>query len=170
MPVETSIFPTLIAELAQQLRARHWLLCSAESCTGGLIAALCTAQPGSSDWFDAGYVTYSLAAKQRLLGVSPATLAQHGAVSEPVAREMALGALAHCDAQLAVAVTGIAGPAGGEPLQPVGVIWLGWAQRPDNAPAQLIQCSRYEFSGDRQQIRQQATLAALRGLLRCLAP
>ena len=102
----------LVIHLANQLKTRHWLLASAESCTGGLIAGACTDLSGSSDWFDRGFVTYSNSAKEEMLGVDSQLIARHGAVSEPVVRAMASGALAHSRAQVAVAVTGIAGPTG----------------------------------------------------------
>ncbi|HEX7383980.1 MAG TPA: CinA family protein, partial [Burkholderiaceae bacterium] len=106
-------FAPRVQRLADALRARGWRLAAAESCTGGLIAAACTSVAGSSDWFERGFVTYSNAAKAESLGIDPALIAAHGAVSEPVARAMAEGALAHSRADLAVAVTGIAGPGGG---------------------------------------------------------
>ena len=146
--------------LARDLRVRGWRITSAESCTGGLIAALCTSVSGSSDWFDRGFVTYTNEAKTELLGVPPALIAAHGAVSEPVARAMAQGALAHSQAQLAVAVTGIAGPTGAVPGKPVGTVWLGWAvAQPGLAPqlgARLLQ-----GQGDRTAIRSHAVSEAL---------
>lgn len=114
------------ATLASLLLERRWLLCTAESCTGGLIAAACTDLAGSSNWFERGFVTYSNAAKVAMLGVLPATLDAHGAVSDPVAREMAQGALARSEAQVAVAVTGIAGPGGSE-FKPEGRVCFALA-------------------------------------------
>src|SRR6185369_120862 len=111
-------------QLAQVLLARGWMLASAESCTGGMIAAACTDLAGSSQWFERGFVTYSNEAKQEMLGVDPALIAQHGAVSEAVARAMAFGAVRHSRAQVGVAVTGIAGPSGGNPQKPVGTVWF----------------------------------------------
>ena len=149
----------IIQDLATQLRRRGWLLATAESCTGGLIAAACTDLAGSSDWFERGFVTYSNAAKTELLGVPAALIAQHGAVSEPVARAMAEGALAHSRAQLSVAVTGVAGPSGGSADKPVGTVWFGWCVGG--------QCSteRQLFAGDRASVRAQSAQHALAGLL-----
>ena len=110
-----------VAALAERLKDHHWRLATAESCTGGLIAASCTAVSGSSDWFERGFVTYSNASKTEMLGVDAALIAQHGAVSEAVARAMAEGALAHSHADIAVAVTGVAGPTGGSADKPEAV-------------------------------------------------
>ncbi len=121
-------FEPAVLALADALRARGWRIAAAESCTGGLIAAACTSVAGSSDWFERGFVTYSNEAKTELLGVPTALLAAHGAVSEPVARAMAEGALARAPVQLAVAVTGIAGPGGAVPGKPVGTVWLAWGR------------------------------------------
>jgi nicotinamide-nucleotide amidase len=146
----------LVTPLADALRARRWRLATAESCTGGLIAATCTAIAGSSDWFERGFVTYSNAAKVEQLGVSPQLIAQHGAVSEPVARAMAEGALAHSPADIAVAVTGIAGPGGAAPGKPVGTVWLALAQRGAPTRAELLQ-----LNGDRASVRAQTVALAL---------
>ena len=127
-------FEDCVQALAAVLKQRGWQLATAESCTGGLIAAACTAVSGSSDWFDRGFVTYSNAAKTELLGVDAAMLHEHGAVSEPVVLAMAQGALARSGCDLAVAVTGIAGPTGATPGKPVGLVWLAVARR--NGPAQ----------------------------------
>ena len=116
-----------LVTVSRALLARGWMLATAESCTGGLIAAACTELPGSSQWFERGFVSYSNEAKSELLGVPAALIARHGAVSEPVARAMAEGALAHSRAQASVAVTGIAGPGGGRPGKPVGTVWLAWS-------------------------------------------
>ena len=118
-----------VALLAEALRARGARLATAESCTGGLIAAACTALAGSSDWLERGFVTYSNAAKSELLGVEPAVIARHGAVSEKVARAMAEGALARAPVDVAVSVTGIAGPDGGSPEKPVGLVYFAAAPR-----------------------------------------
>ena len=191
--------------LAEGLRARSWRLTTAESCTGGLVAALCTSVAGSSDWFERGFVTYSNAAKTELLGVdrvsilrfrhlleehnlSPkilevinaklaahglllktgtvvdATLiAAHGAVSEPVVRAMAQGALAHSAADLAIAVTGIAGPTGATPGKPVGLVWLGLAWRGETRAEQRV------FAGDRTAVRSATVQWGLDRLLEVLA-
>jgi nicotinamide-nucleotide amidase len=148
------ILPVVLA-LADALRARGWRLATAESCTGGLIAAACTALAGSSDWFERGVVSYSNAAKTELLGVPAALIAAHGAVSEPVARAMAEGVLARSGADLAVAVTGIAGPGGAVPGKPVGTVWLGWG-RPGAVHTECL-----HLPGDRGAVRQATVAAAL---------
>jgi nicotinamide-nucleotide amidase len=150
----------LALALGAALRGRGWHLGAAESCTGGLICAACTAQAGSSDWFDRGYVTYSNAAKSELLGVDPALIAEHGAVSPAVARAMVQGVLARAPVQLAVAVTGIAGPTGAVPGKPVGTVWLAWGRGPD-----AIDAERLQLGGDRAAVRAAAVRAALRRLL-----
>jgi len=151
---------TLVAELATLLRAQGWRLATAESCTGGLIAAACTALAGSSDWFERGFVTYSNAAKTEAIGVPAALIAAHGAVSAEVAVAMAEGALAHSPADLAVAVTGIAGPGGAVPGKPVGTVWLGLARRGVPARAELLQ-----LAGDRAGVREQTVQIALQRLV-----
>ena len=148
-------FEPAVLALADAMRARGWRLATAESCTGGLIAAACTAVAGSSDWFERGFVTYSNAAKTDLLGVDAALIAAHGAVSEPVALAMARGALAHAPVQLAVAVTGIAGPGGAVPGKPVGTVWLAWAD------ACGTQAERLQLDGDRSAVRLLTVHAAL---------
>lgn len=148
-----------IGTLAAALLARGWRVATAESCTGGLIAAACTAVAGSSHWFDRGFVTYSNEAKSDLLGVPAALIAQHGAVSEPVACAMADGALTRSAADLAVAVTGIAGPGGAVPGKPVGTVWLALARRGEAARAQRLQ-----LPGDRRAVRAATVRAALAGL------
>lgn len=155
-------FEPAVQALAQALRSRGWRCVAAESCTGGLIAAACTSVAGSSDWFERGYVTYSNAAKQEALGVEPALIAAHGAVSEPVALAMASGALARSAADLAVAVTGIAGPGGAVPGKPVGTVWLALAAR-DGAPAQAW---RLQLDGDRAGIRERTVAHALEAMRR----
>jgi nicotinamide-nucleotide amidase len=151
------------AALARLLPQRGWMMASAESCTGGLIAAACTDLAGSSVWFERGFVTYSNAAKTELLGVDAQLIEQHGAVSEPVAHAMALGALRHSQAQVSVAVTGIAGPSGGSADKPVGTVWFGWAI--DGAVHTQLQV----FEGDRAAVRAAAVRHALAGLVRLLA-
>lgn len=141
-----------VAVLADALRARGLRLASAESCTGGLFAALCTSVAGSSDWFERGFVTYSNAAKTEMLGVDSALIVAHGAVSEPVARAMATGALAHSAAELALAVTGIAGPGGATPGKPVGLVWLAWAAR-DAAGETRVEAEHRVWPGDRTAVR-----------------
>ena len=146
----------LVQSLAQALRESGAMLVTAESCTGGLIAATCTELAGSSDWFERGFVTYSNAAKIECLDVDPALIAAHGAVSAEVARAMASGALQHSSAHVAVAVTGVAGPGGATPGKPVGTVWLAWAQR--GTPPQA---ERLDLSGDRSDVRQQTVRHAL---------
>ncbi len=159
----STLHPT-VPLLADALRARGWQLATAESCTGGLIAAGCTAMAGSSDWFERGFVTYSNAAKTELLGVPAALIDTHGAVSEPVARAMAEGALGHSRADVAVAVTGIAGPGGGTPDKPVGTVWLAWSVR-----GGTTQARRLQLSGDREAVRQGTVSEALQSLRECLS-
>jgi nicotinamide-nucleotide amidase len=153
----------LCERLAQALQARGWMLATAESCTGGMIAAACTDLSGSSNWFERGFVTYSDAAKTELLGVDPALIAQHGAVSELVARAMAFGAVRHSQAQVSVAVTGVAGPAGGTPQKPVGTVWFGF-----QVNGQLSSETR-RFDGDRAAVRAATVEYALQRLLDLLA-
>lgn len=138
-------------------------LATAESCTGGLIAAACTDLAGSSAWFERGFVTYSNAAKTELLGVPAGLINAHGAVSEPVARAMAEGAVAHSHAQVSVSVTGVAGPTGGSPEKPVGTVWLGWHVNGHTS----TECCH--FPGDRAAVRQATVAHALRGLVQRLA-
>lgn len=154
--------PELVLTLARELKRRSLMMATAESCTGGLIAGACTDLSGSSEWFERGFVTYSNAAKTELLGVPAELIAQHGAVSEPVARAMAAGALAHSPAQLAVAVTGVAGPTGGSADKPVGTVWFGWA-----TPAGTF-TEHQRFDGDRAAVRAATVRHALTGLLQRL--
>ena len=135
---------------------------TAESCTGGMIAAACTDLSGSSNWFERGWVTYSNAAKTTELGVPAQLIAEHGAVSEPVARAMAAGALQHAPAQVSVAVTGVAGPTGGSADKPVGTVWFGWA-----TPAGVLSEVQH-FSGDRAAVRAATVQHALKRLLALL--
>ena len=148
-----------VRQLAAALLQRRWMLATAESCTGGLIAAACTDLAGSSAWFERGFVTYSNAAKTELLGVPAALIAAHGAVSEPVARAMAIGALARANVQAGIAITGIAGPGGGSADKPVGTVWFGWGA------GALLETECRRFEGDRAAVRAQATAHALAGLL-----
>jgi len=154
--------PELTRRLAEVLTQRQVFLACAESCTGGLIAAACTDLPGSSRWFERGFVTYSNAAKTELLGVPPELIVQHGAVSDAVVRAMARGALAQSHAQLALAVTGVAGPDGGSADKPVGTVWFGWA----SATGLHSQCCH--FSGDRATVRACTVQHALAHLLELL--
>ena len=154
----------LTVRLAELMQGRGLMLATAESCTGGMIAAACTDLAGSSAWFERGFVSYSNAAKTQLLGVPADCIASHGAVSEPVARAMAQGALTHSAAQVAVAVTGVAGPGGGSPDKPVGTVWIAWAM------ADQVRAERMQFSGDRAAVRQATVEHALQGLVTMLAP
>ncbi|MCD6078243.1 MAG: nicotinamide-nucleotide amidohydrolase family protein [Ramlibacter sp.] len=152
----------LCARLADALLARGWKLATAESCTGGMIAAACTDLPGSSQWFERGFVTYSNEAKVDALGVDATLIAANGAVSEVVARAMAFGAIRHSLAQASVAVTGVAGPTGGSPDKPVGTVWFGF-----QVDGRLTSEVR-RFDGDRAAIRGATVQHALRRLLELL--
>ena len=152
-----------VLALGDALRRRGWRLASAESCTGGLIAATCTAVPGSSDWFERGFISYSNAAKSEMLGVDAGLIAAHGAVSEAVVRAMAEGAVQRAGVDLGVAVTGIAGPGGATPGKPVGTVWLGLAWR-DAAGSVQVQAERLQWAGDRAAVREQTVRLALRRL------
>ena len=151
-----------LAHISQTLPARGWMLASAESCTGGLIAAACTDLAGSSQWFERGFVSYSNAAKTELLGVPAELIEQHGAVSEPVARAMAEGAVARSQAQVGVAVTGVAGPSGGSAAKPVGIVWLAW--HVDGRTHSELQ----HFDGDRAAVRAATVARALARLAQLL--
>jgi nicotinamide-nucleotide amidase len=151
----------LAAALGRGLLDNTMTLATAESCTAGGIAYAVTMQPGSSAWFDRGFVTYSNESKMQQLGVSAAYLRDFGAVSEPVARQMALGALTHSGAQIAVSVTGIAGPDGGTPEKPVGTVCFGWAIRRDPNAAPWVQTATRRFDGQRAAVRTQSIIAAL---------
>jgi nicotinamide-nucleotide amidase len=154
--------PILVARVAHMLLQRQWMLATAESCTGGLIAAACTDVAGSSAWFERGFVSYSNASKTELLGVDPALLERCGAVSQEVVRAMAQGALQHSHAQVAVAVTGVAGPSGGTNAKPVGTVWFGWAT-PAGVTAEV-----QHFGGDRAAVRAATVSHALQQLTRLL--
>ena len=158
-----SALSDLLAQLGETLAVRGLKLVTAESCTGGWIAKVLTDPPGSSVYMDAGLVTYSNSAKQLLLGVSSASLEQFGAVSGAVAGEMAEGALAATEADIAISVTGVAGPGGGSAEKPVGTVWFGWCRRGHRA-----ETTCEHFSGDRDVVRYQAVLFALEGLKKLL--
>lgn len=157
-----------VLALGDALRRRGWRMATAESCTGGLIAAACTSIAGSSDWFERGFVSYSNAAKTEMLGVDAALIAAHGAVSEEVARAMAQGAVERARVELAVAVTGIAGPGGATPGKPVGLVWLAVAVR--GAAGVRLQAERLQLPGDRSAVREQTLRVALQRLLSAMAP
>ena len=161
--MELLSFDAAVATLAEALLARGWRMATAESCTGGLIAAACTARAGSSDWFERGFVTYSNAAKTELLGVDAALIQARGAVSEEVARAMVQGALARAPVQLAVSVTGIAGPGGAVPGKPVGTVWLAWGT------AAGVHAERLQLGGDRDAVRGATVAAALERLVQAAA-
>jgi nicotinamide-nucleotide amidase len=148
----------LAEQVGQSLKANGKTMATAESCTGGWIAQTITEVPGSSAWFDRGFVTYSNTAKVEMLGVSPQTLETYGAVSAETATEMAAGALAHSNADVAVAVTGIAGPDGGTPEKPVGTVFIAWAHK--NGTSKVV---RKQLSGNRRQIRAQTVKRAIEG-------
>ncbi len=145
--------------LAMRLTALQWLMATAESCTGGTIAARCTDLAGSSAWFDRGFVTYSNAAKTQMLGVPDELIETHGAVSKHVAEAMAMGAVYRSQSRVSVAVTGVAGPSGGSLDKPVGTVWFAWC-----IDGQVSSEVRY-FEGDRNQVRQASTAHALQGLM-----
>jgi len=146
--------------VGEALRARKLMMAAAESCTGGWIGQAVTMVPGSSKWFDRGFVTYTNEAKEDMLGVSHKTLETFGAVSEQTVREMVAGAIARSRAQVAVAVSGIAGPDGGSPMKPVGTVLLAWGERDGMVEAQSV-----VFPGDRDAVRRATVIAALEGLL-----
>ena len=158
----------LATTLGDSLRDRKLLLVTAESCTAGGVAYAVTQIAGASDWFERGFVTYSNEAKQQMLGVSASELSAHGAVSEPVARAMASGALGASRAQIAVAITGIAGPGGGSAHKPVGTVCFGWALQRPGARARLWSATQH-IDGDRAAVRTRAIIAALGGLLKVLS-
>ncbi|MBS0543188.1 MAG: CinA family protein [Proteobacteria bacterium] len=157
----TPTLDALSVALGEALAARGWMLATAESCTGGWIAEAVTATAGSSGWFDRGFVTYSNAAKIEMLGVSPGTLATHGAVSEATVCEMASGALEHSRADVSVAVSGVAGPAGGSAQKPVGMVCLAWARR--GLPPRAV---TLQLDGDREAVRRRTVEHALDELIR----
>ena len=159
-----NLFEPEVLALAAALKHQGLRIATAESCTGGLIAAACTAVSGSSDWFERGFVSYSNEAKTELLGVPAELITRHGAVSEPVARAMAEGALQHSRAQLSVAVTGVAGPTGGTPLKPVGTVWMAVAHTGQATQARLL-----NLKGDRSAVREQTVQHALQALLQAAA-
>lgn len=161
MSTDDAALTRLAAAAGAALKAKGWMLATAESCTGGWVAQAATSVPGSSAWFERGFVTYSDAAKQEMLGVRAATLAAAGAVSEATVAEMAAGALARSRARVAVAVSGVAGPTGGTAAKPVGMVCFAWA-----SPAGVRTETR-RFEGDRDAIRRQSVAAALEGVLAC---
>ncbi|HRC37945.1 MAG: CinA family protein [Rubrivivax sp.] len=162
--MELQAFEPQVLVLADALRRRGWRIATAESCTGGLIAAACTQLAGSSDWFDRGFVTYSNAAKIELLGVDATLIEAQGAVSEAVARAMVQGALRCAPVDLALAVTGIAGPGGAVPGKPVGTVWLAWGTVAD------VRTELLQLGGDRDAVRGASVHAALQRLTEAARP
>lgn len=154
---------SLAQRLGTALYRHRWRLVTAESCTAGWVAKVVTDIPGSSAWLDRGFITYSNEAKQEMLGVSATTLAHYGAVSEETVREMATGALARSHAQVAVAVSGIAGPGGGTDTKPVGTVCFAWV-----LPGGEPQVQRLQFAGNREEVRHQAVRVALERLVELL--
>ena len=152
----------LSRKLGKALKKKGEFLVTAESCTGGWVAQAVTSVAGSSEWFERGYVTYSNAAKREALGVGRRVLDRHGAVSEQTAREMARGALKRSKGTIAVSVTGVAGPGGGSPGKPVGMVCFAWAR------GRKIRSETRRFRGGRRRVRQQSVVHALRGVLKCL--
>ncbi|MGH8200278.1 MAG: CinA family protein [Steroidobacteraceae bacterium] len=165
-PVGDTELYELSERVGQELLAAGWRIVTAESCTAGWIAKALTDVPGSSQWVDSGYVTYSNIAKMRDVGVSSRTLDEHGAVSEATVREMANGALRGAGVEIAIAVSGIAGPDGGTAEKPVGTVWFAAASPETRGTATI--CERRQFDGDREQVRRQAVDHALRFVLRRL--
>ncbi|HYL87462.1 MAG TPA: nicotinamide-nucleotide amidase [Burkholderiales bacterium] len=153
----------LARTVGERLKAKKALLVTAESCTGGWVAQAVTAIAGSSDWFERGFVTYSNAAKEEMLGVRHETIVNHGAVSEETAREMALGALDHSRGTVALAITGIAGPGGGTAAKPVGTVCFAWARK-----GHAVSTESRRFAGDRDAVRRQSAEHALKKVLELL--
>lgn len=153
----------LAEETGQALKTRGWVLATAESCTGGWVGEAVTAVAGSSSWYDRGFITYTNASKQEMLGVQATTLENTGAVSEATVREMASGVLLRSQAHISLAISGIAGPTGGSPDKPVGTVCFAWAVK--NGP---LKSERHVFAGDRHAVRQQAVSHALQGVLALL--
>ena len=162
MDSDKAAIASLVSVLASDLAQRGWMLATAESCTGGLIAGACTDLAGSSAWFERGFVSYSNEAKTELLAVDAAIIDRHGAVSEQVVRAMAQGAIARSRAQVSVAVTGVAGPTGGSRDKPVGTVWFGWSVN-----GQLTSELRH-FDGDRAAVRSATVHHALQRLVALL--
>lgn len=153
----------LAEQVGAALKSRALMLVTAESCTGGWVGEAVTMVPGSSDWYERGFITYTYISKREMLGVKVETLEQHGAVSEQTVKEMVTGALVHSHAQVAVAVSGTAGPAGGTPEKPVGTVCLAWALRNGEPVAETR-----HFAGDREAVRRQSVERALAGVLELL--
>jgi nicotinamide-nucleotide amidase len=151
---------TLARAVSQELKRQGLMLATAESCTGGWVAQIMTSVAGSSEWFERGFVAYTNLAKREMLGVKTTILSRYGAVSDQTARAMAEGALAHSHAQVALAITGIAGPSGGTAEKPVGTVCFAWAGK-----KRETQSRKQVFAGDRESVRRQAVATALQGVL-----
>ena len=162
LALDTSALEANLTQISLELLKHSHLLATAESCSGGMIAAACTDLAGSSQWFERGFVTYSNEAKAEMLGVPPGLIEQHGAVSEPVARAMADGALTHSRAQVSLAVTGVAGPTGGTETKPVGTVWFAWCVGGET------HSEMQHFAGDRAAVRTATLRYALKRLLSLL--
>jgi nicotinamide-nucleotide amidase len=157
--VEITLTQTVVHLLADRLVQLQWMISTAESCTGGMIASRCTDLAGSSAWFDSGFITYSNQAKSQMLGVPEELIANCGAVSEHVAKAMALGAVYRSNSKASVAVTGIAGPSGGSPEKPVGTVWIAWCIQG------IVHAELQQLTGGREQIREETVNLAIEGLL-----
>ncbi len=153
----------LAERVGKALKAKGMMMAAAESCTGGWIAQAVTAVPGSSEWFERGFVTYTYISKREMLGVKAETLEQYGAVSLETVHEMTLGALERSHAQVAVSVSGTAGPSGGTAQKPVGTVCFGWGTKNDGEGA--VQTAIKRFDGDRESVRRQAVVFALERVL-----
>lgn len=160
MPEFDNRVEALLSKIADTLSEREWRMATAESCTGGWIAKVCTDRAGSSTWFDRAYIAYSYRAKEQMLGVSHDDLLEHGAVSDEIACQMAVGAKQHSNAAVTVSATGIAGPGGGMPGKPVGLVHFGWCIGDEQ-----VECGSNVFAGDRESVRQQTVVFALEGII-----
>jgi len=163
MTTDTQMLYQLAEKVGVALKSGGLMLATAESCTGGWVGEVVTAVPGSSHWYDRGFITYTNLAKQEMLGVSSETLAQFGAVSEQTVREMVVGALKNSHAQVSIAISGIAGPGGATPFKPVGTVCMAWALN-----GVCVGSETRHFSGDRREVRAQAVQAVLTGVLEIL--
>jgi len=150
---------SIAKQIGEKLARKSWFLTTAESCTGGMISMLITDIAGSSKWFDRGFITYSNQAKQQMLGVSEQTILNFGAVSHETVREMANGAIENSNAQVSIAISGVAGPDGGSEEKPVGTVLIAW-----KVPERDVLTERFQFQGNRQEIRQQAAQLSLEKL------
>jgi len=156
----------VLVPLTAQLKREGFKIATAESCTGGMIAEALTRLPGSTAWFECGFITYSNEAKQQMLGVQPEVFVTDGAVSRRCVEQMTQGALNHANAEVAISVSGIAGPTGGTDTKPVGTVWIGWGVMKQEQL--FLKSEQFLFDGDRTEIRQQSTLFALKGLKKYL--